>query len=575
MTGQHAINLTIARCPPVIRYTRQSTLNSRTEGGSGRKGEVTGHSVTGNGVTSSNQHSLASHKDMEGASGHLLHPLSLAPPSSLSPNRLQARRHAMSTGLLAFSSHRVRRRRLRNRYKDRMGARKGFTVTPAPSLAGAQKQGLGMGMTGFFLIAQMAGAGFLALPRALADTGWLGIVMLPLFCVSVAFVGTRLGKSWVILEERWPQVYKGGARQPYMEIGYRSMGRAGRVVTRVCVLVKLFGTTTVHLILMAEMVAEVVQQKGGLCLTKCHLILIVAACLVPLTWLGTPKDLWQASLLAVAATLVAVVVIVVQIFMAQSNGMVAPPVYPNPSLYSFSLGFGSILFAFGGAAVFPTIQNDMRNREKFWQSVVLGFTGLITLYLPVALSGYLVIGDAVKSNILLSVKMTTAVVVAIAMQTVNLLCTFLLSSNPVYQAMEEVCGVGKRFGVGRCVLRTVIVVTQILIGLAVPNFGTILNLIGGSLITICTFVLPPVMYMRLVNDTSDKSWPKRSMPLFKTPFPPPAPRSIPPWERVVLVEAIVVGVVGGILSTLTAAYDLVETSFKSNCFTDFNHCGKD
>ena len=53
------------------------------------------------------------------------------------------------------------------------------------------------------------------------------------------------------------------------------------------------------------------------------------------------------------------------------------------------------------------------------------------------------------------------------------------------------------------------VLVQVLIGLAVPNFDKILNLIGGSLITLCTFVLPPVMYMKLVNDRSDKTWPKR------------------------------------------------------------------
>lgn len=32
-------------------------------------------------------------------------------------------------------------------------------------------KGLGFGMTSFFLIAQMAGAGFLSLPKAVANTG--------------------------------------------------------------------------------------------------------------------------------------------------------------------------------------------------------------------------------------------------------------------------------------------------------------------------------------------------------------------------------------------------------------------
>ncbi|KAK8378129.1 hypothetical protein O3P69_018830 [Scylla paramamosain] len=398
-----------------------------------------------------------------------------------------------------------------------------------------RKKALSMGMTAFFLIAQMAGAGFLALPRALANTGWLGAFMLPLFCFSVGFVGTRLGRSWVILEERWPKEYKGRVRQPYKLIAERSMGPIGGRVTQIVVLVKLFGSSTVHMILISEMVAAVVQEQTDFCLTKCHVILIVGAVLIPLTWLGSPKDLWQASILAVVATVVAIVVIVVQIF----------------------ISFGSILFAFGGMATFPTIQNDMADRSQFWQSVAIGFSGIITLYMPVALAGYIKIGDAVSSNIILSVEMTDAVLVAIGMQIINLLCTFLLSSNPVYQSLEEVFNVRKGFSPQRCVVRASVVSMQMLIGLAVPNFGKLLNLIGGSLITLCTFVLPPVMYIKLVKDKSDKTWPERSIPL---------------WEKVFLVEAIIVGVVGGVLSTITALYDVIEVSFTSNCFNSFSEC---
>lgn len=420
-----------------------------------------------------------------------------------------------------------------------------------------RKKALSMGMTAFFLIAQMAGAGFLALPRALANTGWLGVFMLPLFCFSVGFVGTRLGKSWVILEERWPKEYKGRVRQPYKLIAERSMGPIGGRVTQIVVLVKLFGSSTVHMILISEMVAAVVQDQTDFCLTKCHVILIVGAVLIPLTWLGSPKDLWQASVLAVIATVVAIVVIIIQIFLSDDNNYFDPPTYPNPTIPSFSRGFGSILFAFGGMATFPTIQNDMGDRTKFWQSALLGFSGIIALYMPVALSGYIVVGDAVSSNIILSVEMTNAVLVAIGMQIINLLCTFLLSSNPVYQSLEEVFNVRKGFSIQRCLVRATVVSMQMIIGLAVPNFGKLLNLIGGSLITLCTFVLPPVMYMKLVRDRSDKTWEQRSIPL---------------WEKVFLVETIIVGVVGGVLSTITALYDVIEVSFTSNCFNEFSVC---
>ena len=64
--------------------------------------------------------------------------------------------------------------------------------------------------------------------------------------------------------------------------------------------------------------------------------------------------------------------ILVQIFYDEA---IETPTYPNPTVVSFARGFGSILFSFGGAATFPTIQNDMADRSKFWRSVIIGFSG--------------------------------------------------------------------------------------------------------------------------------------------------------------------------------------------------------
>nr|XP_053644909.1 uncharacterized protein LOC128697302 [Cherax quadricarinatus] len=224
----------------------------------------------------------------------------------------------------------------------------------------------------------------------------------------------------------------------------------------------------------------------------------------------------QASVLAVTATAAAVVVIIVEIFAGQES-IPDHPRYPNPTVSSFSLGFGSILFAYGGAAVFPTIQNDMEDRSLFWKSIYIGFTGIQTMYLPVALSGYIMYGDQVKDNILLTVDSSAAVTVAIALQIVNLLCTFIISCNPVSQTIEDVLNIPHNFNWRRCVVRSVTVLLQMLICLAIPDFGLILNLIGGSLITLCTFVLPPLMYMRLIDDHSGP-WKHRTMAMWERIF---------------------------------------------------------
>ena len=37
------------------------------------------------------------------------------------------------------------------------------------------------------------------------------------------------------------------------------------------------------------------------------------------------------------------------------------------------------------------------------------------------------------------------------------------------------------------------------IGLAIPSFDKILNLIGGSTVTVCTFLLPGIAYLKLAD----------------------------------------------------------------------------
>lgn len=65
------------------------------------------------------------------------------------------------------------------------------------------------------------------------------------------------------------------------------------------------------------------------------------------------------------------------------------------------------------------------------------------------------------------------------------------------------------FGVKRCLLRTCMVLLMIVVGTTIPDFGKILSLVGGSTITLMTFVLPPYFYMRLCDQKNTGGWPDR------------------------------------------------------------------
>ena len=54
----------------------------------------------------------------------------------------------------------------------------------------------------------------------------------------------------------------------------------------------------------------------------------------------------------------------------------------------------------------------------------------------------------------------------------------------------------------RCVLRTCMMLLMLIVGLTIPHFGVILSLVGGTTVTACNFVFPPLFYLLLSRQQS-------------------------------------------------------------------------
>ncbi|XP_045138356.1 amino acid transporter AVT1B-like [Portunus trituberculatus] len=411
---------------------------------------------------------------------------------------------------------------------------------------GRAQKGLGIMLTSFFLVAQVAGVGVLALPWAIAQTGWGGLALLIGLGVCVGVCGVHLGTCWVILEERWPE-YQRACRKPYPAMALRTLGKAGWYIVNVVQCVTLFGVSIVTILLSAEIVESVLNPLLPN-VTVCTWLVVCGAVLVPLSWLGTPKEFWHVSVLALVAAVAAVVVVVIKILLEPLG---EGTLHSAPTTQSFFLGFGAIMFSFGGAVVFPTIQNDMSDRTKFPHAIVVSFCALLVLYLPVAALGYMQFGTDVDTNILLMVHGPTVTVVEVLML-LNNLFTYVLIMNPLSQSLEEAVNLPTRFGWRRCLLRTSLVVVGVLVGLAVKNFGRILNLIGSFSVPFLTFVLPPIFYIRLCDSKENGNWPKRNLT---------------PLHRAMLCLLVVVGSSCSLVATWTSLEALLAPSDSAlNCF---------
>ncbi|KAF2896920.1 hypothetical protein ILUMI_09256 [Ignelater luminosus] len=409
-------------------------------------------------------------------------------------------------------------------------------------------KGLNTFTAAVFICGEMAGSGVLALPRAIVNSGgWIGLILLVVFCINAGYGGICLGYCWEILEERYPE-HRSRTRNPYATIAYRAVGRWGSLLVSGCIQFTLFGAGTVYLLLSSQIFQELLDNIFPR-LSFCFWFFLIAGILTPAMWFGSPKDFWAVGICATLTTALACILMFTQIVIdgSVSREHVRHRVH---NFQDFFLAFGTLLFAFGGASTFPTIQNDMDNKRNFPKSIAIAFSVIMVLYLPVSAGGYLVYGEEVETNVAMSLSRTYIVMFANILMAVHLILAFLIVINPVCQELEEIFNVPHYYHWKRCVLRTLMVFVMVFIGETIPRFGKILSLVGGSTITLLTFVLPPYFYMRLCQQ-KNPTWPERN---------------ISSYIKVYLWELILIGLVGGSASTYSAIRSIFGSGMTKPCY---------
>ena len=235
------------------------------------------------------------------------------------------------------------------------------------------RAGLGVLTAAVFLAGEMAGSGVLALPSALLSTGGVtGLALIILFSINSCYSGTRLGLCWIMLEERYEE-FRGQVRDPYPAIGEKAAGKLGRIVSVVCITLTLYGGGCVFIVLISQLLGSLLEA-AGLHLSLCVWMVIVAVILIPLTWMGTPKDFWGIAVFALVSTMLACLLIVINCVMTGLHIPSEDKNFPPPSVTGSFEAFSSIMFAYAGASTFPTIQADMRDRGKFIYAAILAIT---------------------------------------------------------------------------------------------------------------------------------------------------------------------------------------------------------
>ncbi|XP_035215245.1 amino acid transporter AVT1H-like, partial [Stegodyphus dumicola] len=308
--------------------------------------------------------------------------------------------------------------------------------------------------------------------------------------------------------------------------------------------ITLIGIAIVYLLLSAQIAQSMMSYFFYL--DYGYWIIILSVFLCPLTWFGSIEEFWFAAIGALVTAALACYSLLASVILEIPNAKNVK--FDNPNFSSFSLAFGTILFSFGGVFFFPTIQNDMANRQQFNKATLIGFAGLLLLYMPVTTAGYAVLGSSVAPNILLSIEVGYLRSFIEACLAAHILLAFLIVINPVAQETEDALGVEPNFNYKRCIIRSLIVGLVLLISYTIPHFDKIMNLIGGSTMTLLTFIFPPLFYIQLCNNDESKLDTRRKISLSEKGF---------------LIQVMAVGIAGGIACTYFALMEIVSIFFSN------------
>ncbi|KAF8714967.1 hypothetical protein HU200_027509 [Digitaria exilis] len=337
----------------------------------------------------------------------------------------------------------------------------------------------------------LSGVGLLSIPYALKEGGWLSLALLLVVAAVCCYTGQLLQRCM----EAAPAV------RGYPEIGELAFGRGGRLVASAFLYAELYLVAIGFLILEGDNLDKLFPGTrlgvlGGVVVSGKQLfVVLVALVILPTTWLRSLAVLAYVSASGVLASAV-MVVCVLWAAVADGVGFTAPGTRMI-NVGGLPTALGLYTFCYCGHAIFPTLCNSMKEKKKFSRVLVICFAACTLNYGSMAILGYLMYGDDVQSQVTLNLpegKISSKL--AIYTTLINPFSKYALMVTPLATAIEERLLAGNKRSVN-LLIRTLLVVSTVVVALAVPFFGHLMALVGSLLSVMASMILPCVFYLKI------------------------------------------------------------------------------
>eukprot|EP00250_Pteridium_aquilinum_P019147 c24318_g1_i2 orf=731-2329(+) len=394
--------------------------------------------------------------------------------------------------------------------------------------------GLQKGQSTFFQtilngVNMLAGVGILSMPYAVSQGGWIGVSLLLVFAAVCCYTGVLLRRCL----DLHPHILG------YPDVGQAAFGTFGRFLVSALLYFELFAVAIEFLILEGDNLSQLVSWQGlnsGLIQLNSEqsFLILSAIVMLPTVWL---RDLSLLSYISAGGVVACITVVLavawVGIFEVgfTNQGQLL-------NVQGFPIAVGLYAFCYCGHAVFPNIYVSMKDRTKFSHVLVVCFIICSLIYGSIAVLGFLMFGDDIKSQVTLNLpRGNLGTKVAIFATLVNPFAKYALTVTPLAAALEELLPnrlKAWKFSMWTIIIRTVLVISTVAVALTVPFFAYLMAFVGSFLSTTVAITIPCLCYMKLFSGR------------------------IPLWERVLLFLFLGIGLTACVAGTYSSVVEIVK-----------------
>ncbi|KAI8883422.1 hypothetical protein K501DRAFT_219314 [Backusella circina FSU 941] len=385
-------------------------------------------------------------------------------------------------------------------------------------------------MAYFNIVCVVAGTGTLGLPMALAQGGWIGMLIIFLSWTMSIYTGIILIRC----------LYANGKARlhTYKEIATSAFGRIGGWVTFFFNAWIVLGAPVLYMVLSGNNLNQLCEGTVGEIGAVPWTIISCAIVAIPFILVKSMKEVAWMSAFGAIATVVVVLIVLIMSAIDRPNVV---DVHHDAVIWEmFPIALSTISFSFGGNVVYPHVEASMKHPRNWSKAVAGGLSTCAAMYIITAVAGYLVYGSDVASPVYNSIPAGAAQIVAIVIITLHVLLaapilvtSFSLDIEEMFDITVERFGKVREFFI-RAAIRIATMCVVGVIACTVPHFGALMSLIGAFSNCALIFIFPVVFYLKLTGV-----------------------RNKPIYELAWCLLVVILGIVGLIFGTKEAIQELI------------------